>query len=32
MAIYNLKKIEAGRAADPVLRGGEKIVVDRRYF
>lgn len=32
MAVYNLKKIQAGRAEDPMLRGGEKIVVERRYF
>ena len=32
IAVYNLKRIQAGRAEDPVLHGGEKIIVDRRYF
>ncbi|HKQ61771.1 MAG TPA: polysaccharide biosynthesis/export family protein [Candidatus Polarisedimenticolaceae bacterium] len=30
--VYNLKQIERGKAPDPLLRGGEMIVVDRRFF
>jgi len=30
--IYNLRKIQLGKADDPALHGGETIIVDRRYF
>lgn len=30
--VYNLRKIQLGKAADPALHGGETIIVDRRYF
>ena len=30
--IYNVKRIQSGKAEDPRLRGGEIIVVKRRFF
>jgi polysaccharide export outer membrane protein len=30
--VYNLRKIQLGKAEDPSLHGGETIIVDRRYF
>jgi polysaccharide export outer membrane protein len=30
--VYNLKKIQAGKEEDPVLTGGEVVVVGRRFF
>jgi len=30
--VYNLRKIQLGKAEDPALHGGETIIVDRRYF
>jgi polysaccharide export outer membrane protein len=30
--LFSLKSIVAGKASDPVLRGGEVIVVNRRFF
>ena len=30
--VVNLKKIENGQAEDPILVGGEKIIVKRRFF
>lgn len=30
--VYNLRKIQLGKADDPALHGGEAIMVDRRYF
>jgi len=30
--VVNLKKIQAGKARDPVLKGGEVIVIKRRFF
>jgi len=32
MEVYNLRKIQLGKAEDPALHGGETIIVDRRYF
>jgi polysaccharide export outer membrane protein len=29
---YNIKRIQTGKAADPRLRGGEIVVVKRRFF
>jgi len=29
---FNIKKIQEGRAGDPPLRGGEVVIVKRRYF
>jgi len=28
----NLKRIREGKEADPVLTGGEVVIVDRRFF
>ena len=30
--VVNLRKIQDGKSADPVLEGGERIVVKRRFF
>jgi polysaccharide export outer membrane protein len=30
--VVNLKKIQAGKAPDPVLKGGEVVVIKRRFF
>ena len=30
--VYNLKKIQLGKMADPALHGGETIIIERRYF
>jgi polysaccharide export outer membrane protein len=30
--VYNLRKIQLGKAEDPALHGGETIIVNRRYF
>jgi len=30
--IYNLKQIQSGKVEDPLLTGGEIIIVDRRFF
>ncbi len=30
--VVNLKRVQAGREADPVLEGGEVIVIKRRFF
>ena len=30
--VVNLKRIQDGRAPDPLLKGGEVVVVKRRFF
>jgi len=30
--VYNLRRIQQGKAEDPALHGGETIIVSRRYF
>jgi protein involved in polysaccharide export with SLBB domain len=30
--VVNLKKIQDGKSSDPVLRGGEVVVIKRRFF
>jgi polysaccharide export outer membrane protein len=30
--VVNLKKIQDGKATDPVLKGGEVVVIKRRFF
>ena len=32
VAVYNLKHIQNGKQEDPILRGGEIVVIDRRFF